>query len=122
MIEKDEVTKVVKFLKAQREPQYNDEVLAQSVRIKGLSSAGGFGPSDGDDDELFDQAAELVIESGKASSTMLQTRFRIGFARAARLISQLEEKSIIGPADGARPRAVLVDSMEQVNGGESDPK
>ena len=122
LIEKDEVTKVVKFLKAQREPQYNDEVLAQSVRIKGLSSAGGFGPSDGDDDELFDQAAELVIESGKASSTMLQTRFRIGFARAARLISQLEEKSIIGPADGARPRAVLVDSMEQVNGGESDPK
>ena len=116
-LSEDEVTKVADFLKSQREPQYNQEVLAQAVRIKGMASLGDL---DDSDDELFDQAAEIVIQSGKASASLLQRRLRVGYARAARLIDILEEKGVVGPADGARPRTVLVSSLDDIGGGASD--
>jgi DNA segregation ATPase FtsK/SpoIIIE, S-DNA-T family len=58
-----------------------------------------------------------VFRAGKASASMLQRRLRIGYARAARLLDLLEERGIIGPADGARPRDVLISSLDQVRGG-----
>lgn len=118
-VSNDEVTKVGKFLKEQREPQYNEDVLAQAVKIKGLGSIGG---NDGgeDDDEMFDSAAEAVIREGKASATLLQRRLRVGYARAARLIDLLEDRGVIGPADGSRPRKVLVSDVSELSGGNSD--
>ncbi len=116
-LSEEEVTKVVDFLKTQREPQYNEEVLAQAVRIKGMASIGDM--DGGDDDELFDQAAEIVIQSGKASASLLQRRLRVGYARAARLIDILEDKGVVGPADGARPREVLVSSIDDIGGVQS---
>lgn len=75
-----------------------------------------------DDDELFPSAQELVIEAGKASASLLQRRLRVGYARAARLIDMLEERGVVGPGDGARPREVLIsrgsrngDSTEDLN-------
>ena len=117
LVDNDEVTKVVKFLRDQKEPQYNEEVLAQAVKIKGLASS--FGGDDGDDAEVS-EAAEIVIQAGKASASLLQRRMRVGYAKAARLIDMLEEKGIVGPADGARPRQVLVDSPGELNGGNSE--
>lgn len=61
------------------------------------------------DDELFESARELVIEAGKASASLLQRRLRVGYARAARLLDMLEERGVVGPGDGAKPREVLVD-------------
>ena len=61
-----------------------------------------------DRDDLFDECARLVVEQGQASTSMLQRRFRIGFSRAGRLIDLMEQDGIIGPADGARPREILV--------------
>jgi DNA segregation ATPase FtsK/SpoIIIE-like protein len=61
---------------------------------------------DGDDDDLYEDAKEAVLEAGKASTSYLQRRLRIGYSRAARLIDMLEENEVIGPADGASPRTV----------------
>ena len=60
-----------------------------------------------DDDPLFDDAKKLVIEARKASASLLQRRLRVGYARAARLIDMLEERGIVGPADGSKPRMVI---------------
>jgi len=69
-----------------------------------------FSPVDDmDDDELYEDAKEVVIEAGKASTSYLQRKLRIGYSRAARLIDLLEERGVIGPADGASPREILED-------------
>jgi S-DNA-T family DNA segregation ATPase FtsK/SpoIIIE len=118
-LEEKEVKAVTDYLRGQRGPTYNDEVLSQKVTI-GKGGAGGGNSGNGDiDDELFDDAAEAVIRAGKASTSMLQRRLRVGYARAARLIDLLEEQGIVGPPDGARPRDVLVASMDQVRGARS---
>src|SRR5262249_46175007 len=69
-------------------------------------------------DELFDEAARFVVSSGQASTSMLQRRFRIGFSRAGRLVDMMEREGIIGPADGSKPREILVapDYYETVDG------
>ena len=116
-LDEKEVKAVTDFLREQRPPSYNDEVLNQKVVLGGGKSGGGGGAGAGDiDDELFDQAAEAVIRAGKASTSMLQRRLRVGYARAARLIDLLEEQGVVGPPDGARPRDVLVSSLDQVRG------
>ena len=63
---------------------------------------------DGGYDELIDAAAEVVVETGQASVSMLQRRLKLGYARAARLVDQLEEKGIVGPFEGSKPRQLLV--------------
>jgi S-DNA-T family DNA segregation ATPase FtsK/SpoIIIE len=76
-------------------------------------SGAGSGSSD---DEMFRDAVRCVIEGRKASTSLLQRRLRIGYGRAARLIEEMEEQGIVGPADGARPREVLVSSLDDVFG------
>jgi S-DNA-T family DNA segregation ATPase FtsK/SpoIIIE len=119
LVTNDEVTKVVKYLKEQREPQYNEEVLSQAGKMRtGVGGGGGFG--DDEDDEMLESAAELVIQNGKASATLLQRRLRVGYPKAARLIDLLEDKGVIGPADGSRPREVLISSVDELRGGNSE--
>jgi len=65
-------------------------------------------------DEFLDEARELVIKAGKASSSYLQRKLRIGYARAARILDLLEEEGVIGPADGSKPREILVSSSKEV--------
>lgn len=115
-VDEPEVNKVTAFIKDQREPDYNDEIVTQPVQ---LGSRGGvvMDNDTGSDDAMFRDAVQCVVESGKASASLLQRRLRIGYARAARLIEDMEEQGIIGPADGARPRDVLVSSLDDVFGG-----
>ena len=120
-LEETEVKAVTDYLKSVRQPQYNEEILVQKVNLGGRAGGIGTGGTfDDPDDDLFDEAAEAVIRAGKASTSMLQRRLRVGYARAARLIDLLEERGVVGPADGARPRDVLVSDMSQINGGGSD--
>jgi S-DNA-T family DNA segregation ATPase FtsK/SpoIIIE len=116
-ISDDETVKVTDYIRTQRPPQYDDEIISQPVQLNGkggvVADAGGF---DADDDMLRD-AVRCVIEGHKASTSLLQRRLRIGYGRAARLIETMEEQGIVGPADGARPREVLVRSLEEVFGG-----
>jgi DNA segregation ATPase FtsK/SpoIIIE, S-DNA-T family len=114
-LDEKEVRGVTDYLREARAPQYNDEVLTQQVRLGGgRSGSGDFGEPD---DDLFTEAAETVIRSGKASASLLQRRLRVGYARAARLLDLLEERGVVGPADGARPRDVLVSSLGDIGGG-----
>ncbi len=117
LINDPETAKVTDFIREQRAPQYNDEVVSQPVVI----GKGGVVVSDSDsggaDDDMFHDAVRVVIENKKASTSLLQRRLRIGYGRAARLIEEMEEQGIIGQADGSRPREVLVSSLDQVFGG-----
>lgn len=116
----EETAKVNDFIREQRAPDYNDEVVSQPVVLgKGgvVASDDSQGGSNADED-MFRDAVRVVIESRKASTSLLQRRLRIGYGRAARLMEEMEEQGIIGAADGSRPRDVLVSSLDQVFGGE----
>ncbi len=112
-LSEEEVKGVADYLRGAREPEYNEEVLAQSVRIKGV----GGGDYDTGEDDLFNDAAEAVIQGGKASASYLQRRLKVGYARAARLMDMLEEQGVVGPPDGAKPREVLISSIDELGGG-----
>jgi len=114
-ISDDETNKVTDFIRAQRLPQYDDEVVSQPVQING--KGGNVMEIDsGSDEPIYQDAVRVVIEAGKASTSLLQRRLRIGYGKAARLMETMEEQGIIGAADGSRPREVLVRSMDDVFG------
>jgi len=107
-ISEREVRRVTSYLKKLQKPQYDDELLVpQKVEIPGFSR-----DIDEEDDELYERAREVVIEAGKASASFLQRRLRVGYSRAARLIDLLEKRGVVGPADGSKPREVLVSQEE----------
>lgn len=101
-----EVKRVVDTLKKDAPPDYNYAVVEKQK--SGMSM--GEGDDGGDDDELLPEAADAVIRAGKASTSYLQRRLRIGYSRAARLMDVLEDNGVIGPQDGAKPREILLDS------------
>lgn len=109
-VEEKEVRSVTDYLREMQEPQYNEEVLNQQVK---LGSGGSIGEVDAEDD-LFMEAAKLVVETGKASSSLIQRRLRVGYSRAARLLDMLEEQGIVSGPDGSRPREVLVRDMSEI--------
>jgi len=108
-----EVMKITDHLRMQGPPQYNDDIIAQPVQLNGKGGVVMDMNSEGGDD-MYNDALRVVIESRKASTSLLQRRLRIGYARAARIIEEMEEQGVIGPADGSRPRDVLVSSMEDL--------
>ncbi|MEO6761071.1 MAG: DNA translocase FtsK 4TM domain-containing protein [Candidatus Saccharimonadales bacterium] len=112
----DETMRVTDFIREQRAPQYDDEVISQVVQIGRGGVVSDMTMSNADDD-MFHDAVRVVIEGHKASTSLLQRRLRIGYGRAARLVEQMEEQGIVGQADGQRPREVLVNSMDEVFGG-----
>ena len=118
-IDDDEIKRVADHVRDQRAPQYDDEIVTQPVQIGGKGSSV---PSDSLDteDSLYMDAIKVVVESKKASASLLQRRLRVGYSRAARLVEAMEEQGIIGPADGARPREVLIGSMADLDGEAED--
>jgi len=114
-----EVHKIADYLRMQSPPQYNDEVVSQPVHLNGKGGViMDFDMSN--DDDLYKDAVRVVIDSNKASASLLQRRLRVGYARAARLIETMEDQGIIGPADGARSREVLISSFDDLGQGELD--
>ncbi|MBI4407997.1 MAG: DNA translocase FtsK 4TM domain-containing protein [Candidatus Kerfeldbacteria bacterium] len=102
-VSEEEVNHVVTYLKEKAKPEYDTEVVERQA-----SSALPQAFTDGDqDDELLPAAKKIIIDSQKASASLLQRRLRVGYARAARLLDILEEQGFIGPADGAKPREIL---------------
>ena len=99
-----EVENIVSYLKISGEPEYNEKVLEmESLNTKDNDESG-----DEDLDALFYDAGRLLIESGQASISMLQRRFRVGYARAARLVDMLEQKGVIGGFEGSKPRRIIM--------------
>jgi S-DNA-T family DNA segregation ATPase FtsK/SpoIIIE len=101
----------VRWLKRQGRPELDPSVLESPAE-----GAGGEG-GEGIDDDLFDEAARLVVRERQASASFLQRRMRVGFSRAARLVDILEREGIVGPAQGSKPRDIVVppDYFEEVD-------
>lgn len=108
-----EVKKVTDFLKREGEAVYDESIL--NFHPQGRTPGIGVGVGDGSD-ELLESAKEVVISAGKASASLLQRRLRIGYARAARLLDMLEQQGVVGPADGAKPRDVLITPQDEMKG------
>ncbi len=119
LITSEETQKVTDFLRMQRPPQYDQEVVSQPVQLNGKGGvvADFSSQADSADEKMFEDAVRVVIENKKASTSLLQRRLRIGYGRASRLIDEMEEQGIVGSASGAKPRDVLVRSMDEVFGG-----
>jgi S-DNA-T family DNA segregation ATPase FtsK/SpoIIIE len=106
-ITEKEAANVVKFLKAQApEVHYTEEVTQQAVSVGGRGGTTVVSSS-GEHDALFEQAIEIIMQHDKASASLLQRRLSIGYARAARLLDQLEAAGYVGPAEGSKPREVV---------------
>ena len=110
-----EVERVVTFIKEGEKPAYDEAVIQEIDRQAAASggkgdrggSAGGDSGDEGEDDLLTD-AIEVVVEAGQASTSLLQRRLRLGYARAGRLIDEMEQLGIVGPHEGSKPRQVLM--------------
>lgn len=108
-IREAEVKSVVKYLKDSYADELQDEInfstenTSQAIFSSSIGNDGG----DADDDELYEEARQTVMEAGKASTSFLQRKLRVGYARAARLMDMLEERGVIGPGSGAKPRDVI---------------
>ncbi|MCD6410637.1 DNA translocase FtsK 4TM domain-containing protein [bacterium] len=108
-VSEKEVERVAKFIKENQPPLEEDELQESITEFLEESATGGetFGDL-GEEDPLYEEAKRLVIETRKASASFLQRKLRVGYARAARLLDMLEERGIVGPAQGAKPREVYV--------------
>ena len=110
----EEIERVVKFVKETGEADYSDDVMQKIEEVmrkddKGSSKQAASGEAKDDGDELLPAAVEVILETGQASVSMLQRRLKLGYSRAARLVDQMEERGIVGPFEGSKPRQVLID-------------
>ena len=111
-VSEDEIEDVVDFIKDQGEPDYHNEILSTNLITLGASQPDGSGGSCGDDDPLIWEAAEMVVSSRLGSTSNIQRRLKVGYSRAGRIMDMLEEKGVVGPANGSKPREVLIDELE----------
>ncbi len=130
----EEIERVIEFVKKQGEVKYDDAVMkeielkaAQDGKKKSSSvDTDNMGAGGDYDDEMFPRAVEVVVEAGMASTTLLQRKLKLGYARAARIVDELSEKGIIGPFEGSKPRKVLITKEQwyqmQANSSVSVPK
>ncbi|MEE0683794.1 MAG: DNA translocase FtsK [Bacilli bacterium] len=118
----DEIKRIIDFTVEQQKAQYDESLMNLEAVDHNVSNVSGqeFGDAANDDDPLYNDIVQFVIESQKASASLLQRRFKLGYNRAARLIDLLEERGIIGPANGSKPREVLVQLDNGVEGEEGE--
>jgi DNA segregation ATPase FtsK/SpoIIIE, S-DNA-T family len=109
LVTEEEVIQVVEFLKKQGKPAYNEHIL------KSPEERAEFGETDSEVDELYEEARRIVLEMGKASTSVLQRRLRIGYGRAASLLDAMERDGLIGPPDGTKPRDLLVNRDDYIS-------
>ena len=101
-----EIKRITDFIRQQAQPDYNEEVtLSEQENLE----ADGF---EAEQDELFDEALAIVIDMGRASTSVLQRRLSIGYGRAAKILDSMERQGFIGPAEGSKPRKVLKSAQE----------
>ncbi|MDD3164276.1 MAG: DNA translocase FtsK [Oscillospiraceae bacterium] len=116
-ISDDEVQRVVEFIKQHTAADYNESVIAQiEQQAAGTGKSSGTGAAEQDsssfDDEMLPAAVDVILETGQASVSMLQRRLKLGYARAARIMDEMEEKGIVGPFEGSKPRQLLITRQE----------
>lgn len=102
-----EVERVVEYIKSQGNAEYNESIIDEINSEKENKNS-----DPGDNDELLPQAIELVVDAGQASVSLIQRKFKVGYARAARIIDQMEARGIVGPFEGSKPRQVLITKQQ----------
>ena len=112
----EEISRVLDFIKSSATVQY-DEAMIEAMEKHAIQdgkkgSSGADSDEDSDSDPMFKQAVEVVIDAGQASTSLLQRRCKLGYARAARIMDEMEQKGVIGPYEGAKPRAVLISRQQ----------
>jgi len=119
-ISDEEIKDLTDYLRSQGTPEYQDDMLKKheealaKAKAKG-GSRNGAAAADGEDeayDELYDQAVAFVASLKGASASMIQRKFRIGYNRAARIIETMEREGIVGPAEGSKPRKILIQPID----------
>jgi len=109
-----EITRLVRYIKQQGKPTYDEKIVRVLKKPATLVEE-----EFGEKDTLYDRAVELILLTGQASASYLQRKFKLGYARAARIIDQMEQEGIVGPTEGSKPREILVDPktyLEKMNG------
>jgi S-DNA-T family DNA segregation ATPase FtsK/SpoIIIE len=121
-ISESEVKKVVKYLADSYVDELTDtlNLTENSVKSPDAMFSATLDKEAGEDDDMYDEARRIVTEAGKASTSYIQRKLRVGYSRAARLMDLLEERGIIGPADGSKPRSVIGAEPSEATGGEGD--
>jgi len=100
-----EVRRLVKYVKEQGEPEYDERLMTVIKSPSDMS----WDDDDGEKDENYEKAAELILHTGQASASYLQRKLKLGYARASRIIDQMEQDGILGPSEGSKPREILID-------------
>lgn len=116
-VSEKEVKEIVKFI-SKNSDDLPDEINFSNDQLSGMGSNAIFGQSleeQNDDDDLYEEAREIVIQSQKASTSFLQRKLKIGYSRAARLVDILEERGVIGPQNGSKPRDVLETAIDNIS-------
>ena len=112
-ISEEETKRVIKALKSGKKPVYDEGVIDKQ---DGKGTMNMFGGADDDRDALFHDAKAAVVEAGKASASFLQRKLKVGYARAARILDELEEAGVIGPSQGSKPRDILITEVDSNTG------
>jgi len=117
-VSEKEINTLINFWKSQKTAEYNNEVISQPVNSQNSASKNLVSVDGEDRDTMFNEAVKVITETGIASSSFLQRRLKLGYARAARVLDQLQTAGIVGPGKGAKPRDILVPHSTPVDGQE----
>ena len=127
-VKDEEISRVLDFIKKDNSAQYNEAMIAEMEKRAAAQNEGGESEGgEGGMDPMLKSAVEVVLDAGQASTSLLQRRCKLGYARAARIMDEMEQLHIIGPYEGAKPRQVLIDRQQWIemclrqDGGESAP-
>ncbi len=109
-VKDSEIANIIEFIKKDYTATYNEEMISSMEQIASATSKGSSSSSNGDEqkDEMIEKAIEVVVDMGQASTSLLQRKLKLGYARAARIMDEMEEMGIIGPYEGSKPRQVLI--------------
>ena len=106
-----EVEDVTEYIKRSGTAEYSSEIMEHMERSASSDAGDGYDDEEDEDEKLF-EAVDVVMQTGQASASMLQRKLKLGYARAARIIDQMESRGIIGPFDGAKPRQLLISKSD----------
>ena len=117
-----EIEKVIKFIKTSQNSNYDDSIVDEIEKNSIKENIGAEKTSDNDIDPMMKEAIKCVVEAGQASTSLLQRRLRVGYARAGRLVDEMEQMGIVGPHEGSKPRQVLINYQQflEMNMNKSD--
>ncbi len=113
-IRSGEIRSVIDFLKNNSESDYNEDMIADMEKRAVEPKGSGGARDDDDEDPMFKTAVEVILDAGQASTSLLQRRCKLGYARAARIMDEIEQAGIIGPSEGAKPRQILISRQQWI--------